>query len=94
MSPSQVSILQKPTNCLLTNEVPHLFLEGLGLLKDNSQHKYPIFFFICLHMVAFENFQYDIIFDVSMTFVNTFFLHLDADIASQWIHLMELFVNI
>ena len=65
MSPSQVNLLQKPTNCLLANEVSHLFLEVLGLLKDNSQDKSPIFFFICLQMVAFENFQYDIIFDIS-----------------------------
>ena len=52
--------------------------------------KSPIFSFICLQMVAFEYFQYDLVFNIS----NNFFLHLNADSASWWIHPMGHFVNI
>ena len=35
------------------------------LFFRKSTTKSPIFFFICLQMVAFEYFQYDLIFDIS-----------------------------
>ena len=52
--------------------------------------KFQILFFKCLHMVVFEYCQYI----SSLIYLSKFFLYLDADSASLWKHLLELFVNI